>query len=92
MATYLLLNPDNIVVNAIEYDGVSEYSLDEGYYLMPFDEEIRNWIGWSYIDGVWTAPEPIVDEAAANRESAIEKLSALGLSDSEISALLGFGG
>lgn len=89
MATYLLLNQNNIVVNAIEYDGVSEYPLEEAWSLVPFDEEARPWIGWELNNGDWIKPETTVNEANSIKVSAREKLLVLGLSDDEINALLG---
>lgn len=89
MATYLILNENNLVVNAIEYDGVSEYPLEENYSLVLFDEETRPWIGWRLNNGEWIMPEPTTISADSVKDSAIEKLSNLGLTQEEINALIG---
>lgn len=88
MATYLLLNQDNIVVNAIEYDGVSDYPLEEAWSLVLFDEEVRPWIGWTFNNGEWIMPEPVTAPVDHVKDAAIEKLSALGLTQEEINALI----
>lgn len=43
---------DGVVINAIEYDGVSPYVLESGEKLVPLDGEA--WIGWEYRNGVFT--------------------------------------
>lgn len=89
MATYLVINQDNIVVNAIEYDGVSEYALEEDFSLVLFDEEARPWIGWTFNNGEWIMPEPVIAPVDPVKDAAIEKLSTLGLTQEEINALIG---
>lgn len=34
---YILINRDNIIENAIEWDGVAEYQVEDGYQLMQSD-------------------------------------------------------
>ena len=89
MATYLVLNENSIVINMIEYDGVSPYDPGNNNSLIIFDESIKPSYGWSYTGGVWEAPEVIIDESVVARSSAIEKLSALGLTQTEIDSLMG---
>lgn len=71
---YLVLNENNEVVNIIVYDGVSEYTPDEGLSLLPHpknpegsqDEHGRDLPEYVYVnigsvlneDDSWTHPEP----------------------------------
>lgn len=53
---------DGCVVNAVEWDGVTEYS-PEGSTLLPCDDHPGVWVGWQWVDGEWVAPpEPDVPE------------------------------
>ncbi len=36
---YLLINADGIIENAIDWDGVTEYPLPDGYQLVQSDKE-----------------------------------------------------
>lgn len=47
---------DGLVVNVILWDGESEYPEE----LVPCPEEAS--IGWSFLDGEWSAPEPEIVE------------------------------
>ena len=81
---------DSLVTNIVEWDGVSHYNADGE--LVQADENA--WIGGEY-NGSFTpkpvtpAPEPTAEElqAQADKESANQKLKALGLTDAEIEAI-----
>ena len=85
---YAIIN-SGIVDNIIEWDGTSEYHTDG--VLVEADENA--WIGGVYADGAFVArppePEPEPTQADLDRQSARDKLSALGLTDAEINALSG---
>jgi hypothetical protein len=82
---------DNVVQNLVEWDGVSEFNVDGELIEASHDA----WIGGSYTDGAFVprlvepAPEPTAEElqAQADRQSALDKLTALGLTEQEIYAL-----
>jgi hypothetical protein len=82
---------NNVVQNLVEWDGVSEFNVDGELIEASHDA----WIGGSYTDGAFVprppepAPEPTAEElqAQADRQSALDKLTALGLTEQEISAL-----
>ena len=81
---------DSLVTNMVEWDGVSEYTVDGE--LIQADENA--YIGGEY-NGSFVArpvepdPEPTAEEIqrAADKQSAHDKLSALGLTDAEIEAI-----
>ena len=82
---------DNVVQNLVQWDGVSKFNVDGELIEASHDA----WIGGAYTDGVFVprpeepAPEPTAEElqAQADRQSALDKLTALGLTEQEISAL-----
>ena len=82
---------DNVVQNLVEWDGVSEFNVDGKLIEASHDA----WIGGAYTDGAFVprpvepAPEPTAEElqAQADRQSALDKLTAIGLTEQEISAL-----
>ena len=82
---------DNVVQNLVQWDGVSEFNVDGELIEASHDA----WIGGAYTDGAFVprpvepAPEPTAEElqAQADRQSALDKLTALGLTEQEISAL-----
>jgi len=82
---------NNVVQNLVEWDGVSEFNVDGELIEASHDA----WIGGSYTDGAFVprpvepAPEPTAEElqAQADRQSALDKLTALGLTEQEIYAL-----
>ena len=82
---------DNVVQNLVQWDGVSEFNVDGELIEASHDA----WIGGAYTDGAFVprppepAPEPTAEElqAQADRQSAIDKLTALGLTEQEIKAL-----
>jgi len=82
---------DGIVQNLVQWDGVSEFNVDGELIEASHDA----WIGGAYTDGTFVprpvepAPELTAEElqAQADRQSALDKLTALGLTEQEISAL-----
>lgn len=82
---------DNVVQNLVQWDGVSEFNVDGELIEASHDA----WIGGAYTDGAFVprpvepAPEPTAEElqAQADRQSAVDKLTALGLTEQEIAAL-----
>jgi len=78
-----------IVDNIIEWDGTSEYNTDG----VLVEADANAYIGGVYADGEFVArppePEPEPTQADLDRQSARDKLSALGLTDAEINALSG---
>ncbi len=82
---------DNVVQNLVQWDGVSEFNVDGEL----IEANHNAWIGGAYTDGAFVprppepAPEPTAEElqAQADRQSAIDKLTALGLTEQEIAAL-----
>ena len=83
---------DNVVQNLIQWDG-DEYQVDGELIQATHDA----WIGGAYTDGAFVprppepAPEPTEEEVqlAADKQSARDKLEALGLTEAEINALIG---
>ena len=51
-----LLIKDNIIINHIAYDGVSEYTPPDGMTLVNYESNYD--LGWFWNDGNPTAPEP----------------------------------
>ena len=83
---------DSLVTNIVEWDGVSEYTVD-GELVRA---DANAWIGGEYNGSFVAKPpappyEPTEEELqkAADKQSAHDKLSALGLTDAEITALTG---
>lgn len=88
MADYALVK-NGVVENVIVWDGVKQANLDGD--LIPADSNTR--VGGTY-DGSFhfvepASPEPTAEEIqkAADKQSAHDKLSALGLTDAEIEAI-----
>lgn len=81
---------DSLVTNIVEWDGVSEYTVDGEL----IQADANAWIGGAY-DGSFVArpvepePEPTAEELqkAADKASANAKLKALGLTEEEIEAI-----
>ena len=87
MNTYLIIK-DEQVINSVVWDGVSDWAPPEGTTVELAPANVG--IGWARVSGEWVAPEPPpapVENPA--KASAKAKLAALGLTESEISALLG---
>jgi hypothetical protein len=82
---------DNVVQNLVQWDGVSEFNVDGELIEASHDA----WIGGSYTDGAFVPrppepePEPTSEQlqAQADRQSALDKLTALGLTEQEIQSL-----
>jgi hypothetical protein len=83
---------NSLVTNMVEWDGVAKYQAD-GKLVQATDVA---YIGGTY-NGSFVArpvlpdPEPTAEEIqlAADKQSAHDKLSVLGLTDAEITALTG---
>jgi hypothetical protein len=87
MNTYLIIK-NNQVINTVVWDGVSEWAPPEGTTLEIALTHVG--IGWTRVDGNWIAPERTAAPAEdPNKVSARSKLAALGLTESEINALVG---
>jgi hypothetical protein len=83
---------DSLVTNIVEWDGSSEYTVDGEL----IQADANAWIGGEYNGSFVAKPpappyEPTAEEIqkAADKTSAVEKLTALGLSESEVNALIG---
>jgi hypothetical protein len=87
MSTYLVIKDDK-VINAVAWDGVSDWTPPEGTTVELAPAHVG--IGWTRADGEWIAPEPPpapVENPA--KVSARAKLAAIGLTEEEITALVG---
>ena len=87
MSTYLVIK-DNKVINAVIWDGESDWTAPEGTTVELAPSGVG--IGWTRVAGNWVAPEPPTPPAEdANKVSARAKLAALGLTEDEIKAIVG---
>ena len=87
MSTYLVIK-NNTVINTVVWDGESDWTPPEGTTAEVAPDHVG--IGWTKSGSNWIAPEPPTPPAEdPNKVSARAKLAALGLTESEISALLG---
>jgi hypothetical protein len=87
MNGYLVIK-DNEVINTVVWDGVSDWTPPEGTTAELAPAHVG--IGWTRADGEWIAPEPpAAPTPDPNKVSARAKLAALGLTDEEISAIVG---
>jgi len=87
MSTYLVIK-DNTVINTVVWDGESDWTAPEGTTTMVAPAGVG--IGWTKSGSNWIAPEtPAAPAEDPNKVSARAKLSALGLTEDEITALLG---
>lgn len=87
MNTYFIIK-DNTIINTIVWDGETEYTYhDPDCTMIPAIDYIG--IGATLVDGEWIMPEPTTAPVDSVKASAIEKLSALGLTQEEINALIG---
>ena len=50
---YAIINPTGLVVNAVEWDGVTSWSPPAGHIAIPL---IEGGIGWTFVDGQFIAP------------------------------------
>jgi hypothetical protein len=86
MSSYLIIK-DNTVINAVAWDGVSDWTPPEGTTTMVAPAHVG--IGWTRVDGNWIAPQPPAAPAEdPNKVSARAKLAALGLTEAEVAALV----
>ena len=88
--TYAIIK-NSLVTNMVEWDGVSEYTVDGELV----EADTNAYIGGEYNGSFVARPpapayEPTAEEAqkAADKASANAKLKALGLTDAEIEAIL----
>jgi len=87
MNTYLVIK-NNEVINTVLWDGESDWTAPEGTTTMVAPAGVG--IGWTKSGSNWVAPEPPAAPAEdPNKVSARAKLAALGLTEAEITALLG---
>ena len=87
MSIYLVIK-DNKVINTVVWDGESDWTAPEGTTVVQGPEYVG--IGWTKSGSNWIAPEPSPAPAEdPNKISARAKLAALGLTEDEITALLG---
>ena len=87
MNTYLILK-DNKVINTVLWDGESDWTASEGTTAVVAPAGVG--IGWTKSGSNWIAPEPAPAPAEdPNKVSARAKLAALGLTEAEITALIG---
>jgi hypothetical protein len=93
MDRYAHINDSGEVVNISIWDGVTEFN-PKGVVLVQDDGDARiggRWDGNSFEYTEPTPPEPTPEQVAlqAKKDSAREKLVALGISPEELSALFG---
>ena len=90
MSIYLVIK-DNTVINTVVWDGESDWTAPEGTTTMVAPAGVG--IGWTKSGSNWIAPEPPAlpepEPEDPNKVSARAKLAALGLTEDEITALLG---
>jgi hypothetical protein len=87
MSTYLVIK-DNQVINTVVWDGVSDWTPPEGTTVELAPAHVG--IGWTRVGGEWIAPEPpLAPTPDPNKVSARAKLAAIGLTEDEITALVG---
>jgi hypothetical protein len=54
---YLMVrDSDGLCVNAIEWDGVTDYTPPANTRLIAWDDTPRAWIGWRRVGDEWVAP------------------------------------
>jgi len=58
---YALVDADGLVVNAIAWDGVTEFDPGEGITVVKIPDGVGAGPGWTYDGTNWTAP-PVEDE------------------------------
>ena len=87
MNTYLIIK-DNAVINTVVWDGESDWTAPEGTSVELAPDHVG--VGWTRADGEWIAPEPPPAPVEdPNKVSARAKLAAIGLTEEEITALVG---
>lgn len=92
MNTYLVIK-DNTVINTVLWDGESDWAAPEGTTTVIAPDDVPINIGWTKSGSNWIAPEPPAvpepEPEDPNKVSARAKLAALGLTEAEITALIG---
>ena len=69
MSVYCILNSENIVVNTVLWDGVSEYNVEDDHSLIPLQENEIAGIGWKLLDNnIWQPPKPYESWLWVNEE------------------------
>jgi len=53
---YALINADGLVVNAIVWDGETEYTAPDGLTVVAIPDGVGGGPGWTYTGGDWVAP------------------------------------
>ena len=88
MADYALVK-NGVVENVIVWDGVKPVNLDGDLILADSDARVGGTYDGSFHFVEPASPEPTEEELqkAADKQSAHDKLSALGLTDAEIEAI-----
>lgn len=87
MNGYLVIK-DEQVINTVLWDGVSDWTSPEGTTVELAPAGVG--IGWTRVGGNWIAPEPPPAPVEdPNKVSARAKLAAIGLTEDEITALVG---
>lgn len=86
---YAIINNQSLVINTIEWDGVTSWKPPAGCTAVASDQA---GIGWSYVNGQFTAPpkppEPPAPEPVPPLTTE-QKLLAAGLTVSELRELFG---
>lgn len=59
---YALINADGLVVNAIVWDGQTEYNAPDGLTVVAVPDGVGGGPGWTYDGTNWIAPPPAEDE------------------------------
>ena len=59
---YALINADGLVVNAIVWDGQTEYTAPDGLTLIKVPDGVGAGPGWTYNGTDWIAPPPEPDD------------------------------
>lgn len=58
---YALVNADGLVVNAIVWDGATDYTPADGLTVVAIPDGVGGGPGWMFDGTDWTAP-PVVEE------------------------------
>ena len=59
---YALVDSDGLVVNAIVWDGETEYNAPDGLAVVAVPDGVGGGPGWTYDGTDWIAPPPVEDE------------------------------
>lgn len=61
MKRYAIVNPQNVVTNIVLWDEAAQWSPPEGHIIVNVEEVFCD-IGWIHNEGVFTNPNPPVEE------------------------------